>query len=110
VDRTEIADRLYGAAEAAARAQHFRLGDGADQDLRKLAAEAADRILDRSKRTEEDLAILITIGVTVFERVVKEMIGSAKRIEGYTDRQPGILGEQTLQDAMLRFCPLWPIC
>ena len=93
----------------AAQIRGFQFATSADADIRKMAEVAADTILSDAIG-RPNLAGFVKVGEQSFERLVEEMIGSAHAITGVSPLQQGTIGERTLADAMLRMCPLWPIC
>jgi hypothetical protein len=109
MDRQTIADRLYATAKRSADSRKYEFGAGADYEMRKLAGEAADRILQRSP-TDANLRPLVGDGERAFERIVDEMIKSPHARRNIDPSKRGIIGEETLRDARNALCPLWPIC
>jgi hypothetical protein len=108
--RGRIAARLYAAAETRASANGVRFGEGANHQLRYFSEQAADRILRRAAGEEAQRESFIAEGVAAFEAVVDRMVVARKGIAGYEQRNPGVIGEETLSRALRDLCPLWPIC
>jgi len=110
LSQDKIANRLYKATEAKALRMNFKLGQGADGDLRSKAKHAASEILKFQALTNVNLEGLVRNNEIVFAEIAEQMIQAAYRIPGYAEAHPGIIGEDTLRDVLLRFCPLWPVC
>ena len=78
-----------------------------------MSSWAKERISISELWSPEQLRLLIQDtsripeGERTFERLIDEMVVSSKQIKDYP---PGIIGEQTLQGALGRLCPLFPIC
>lgn len=105
-----LADELYAEFENYISKSNYSVGIDASSDVRKLAESAAASV---EKRRSENLTANEATNEearAAFRRLAKEMIESAKSIEGYSEANPGVVGERTLRDAMLRLCPIWPIC
>jgi hypothetical protein len=108
--RRRIAARLFAAAEARASLNGVRFGEGVDHQLRYFSEQAADRILRRAAGEEAQREALIAEGVAAFQAVVDRMVEARKGIAGYEQRNPDMIGEETLSWALRNLCPLWPIC
>ena len=108
----EVEDLFYSAAVTEAVALGYRLGDGADNDIR-VRAQGAARTVFREPRTDAERDLDIEHGVRAFRMVVDTMIGL--RREAYRNQpamlQGKIIGEETLRLAIEKLCPgLFPFC
>jgi len=111
VDRDDIAEAFFDTAVRRANEHGMRLGQGADYDIRRLAMEAAVRIrLHADTGAAEQLAQELESGFVAFQRLIDEMVSAASNILDYRQTHPGVIGEETLNLALLRLCPLFPIC
>jgi hypothetical protein len=108
-DRQDVAANLYAAATDAANAKGFRLGQGADHDIRQMAERAVDR-LGLDDLPDHDVATAIQTARNAFERLVEQMVLEVDAIPGYRENNPGVIGEHTLRRALDWLCPLFPIC
>lgn len=105
----QLEEALFNAAEAMATRHRVQFGQGADSDIRRLAREGAARILDRHGVVKPD-DLVVAQATLAFERLVVEMVSASLERPGYQIQFPGIIGEETLREARLRLCPLFPIC
>jgi hypothetical protein len=113
--KDEISSQLY--AVAAARSKHHGLGfgEGADQDLKSMALEAAERILEAAKNkpkenAEDYVRGAVRVGSEAMSTFVDEMVVSRLKIPNYMDSHPETIGEDTFRRAKSVLCPIWPIC
>lgn len=109
MNHDELARVFLDAAIGRARSGGVRLGDGADHDMRRYAERGASEILQRFPAVELTDPIVQETR-EAFHRVVDEMIRGSAEIPGYAARQPGVIGELTLQFALDKLCPLFPFC
>ena len=110
MDDSVIADRLIRAATAHARSRKYRIGPGADSDIARFATEAVPELKTSSTATGVPIEALIKTGEHVFELLVDEMIFSKKNVRELLATEPNVIGERTLELALVRLCPIWPIC
>jgi len=109
LNRKELAALLFETAEGRAQLHGRRFGPGADTDIRSFASRGADAIISRTAApTITDP--LVADAARNFERLVDEMVASVTELKDYAERNPGVIGEQTLARALSRLCPLFPIC
>jgi hypothetical protein len=97
---------LLGYAEGYAAARGYRLGQGAEFDFSRAMDLAAARMLNNPR--DQCLRSLSEVHINT-ERYINAMIEAARTIPGYSQRSPGVIGEQTFAAAR-RICPLWPFC
>lgn len=88
-----IEQRIFGAAEEVVRAEGLEFGQGAGHDLRRWAEKAAADIealpqAQGDARTREAEA--------AFRLVATRMLRARSEISDYAERNPGIVGEETL--------------
>lgn len=105
-----IASRLYDTARAAAQAHGVHFGDGADNQIHDLTTKAATEILRFCDVTNAAPEPMIKSSELLFVRLVDEMYAARLAIPGYAAGSPGIIGEQTLYEALQKLCPMWPFC
>jgi hypothetical protein len=110
-----IARTLYAAADARAKQLGLRFGDGAGLRLRRRAKDAARRIWKGAKGKKKEFAEAyvrgaVRVGSEAMVVFVDEMAVARLQIEGYVDKYPNTIGEQTEDRAKSALCPIWPIC
>jgi hypothetical protein len=105
MDRTQLADRLFIVAEQRAARVGRRLGQGADQDLRRLTERGAEELLKTADRVERERQIVEA--ETNLQRLIDMAAEGAAALQGYPS---DLLGEQSYFPAKLRFCPCRPFC
>jgi len=110
MDTQELSQRLYKAATDEARRRKLRFGDGAESTILNMADSAAYKILNLASVSGLDEASLMRSGEIAFEILVDRMIEARKRIDGYTKAHPNTIGEATLEIALRKLCPMWPLC
>ena len=110
METDEVERRLFAAFEARAKARKYKVGPDATSDVRNKAQAAAARVQKRVAEGRVTEKELLATAEAAFKALAEAMIASAQNIEGYAFQNPGILGERTLERAMLRLCPLWPLC
>lgn len=103
MDTQTLANELLSEAENRAQSQGVRFGEGAEDFMRAHALNAATEIIQSPRHDKEE-------AVFAFHKLVDEMIKQSDEIPGYKATRPGIIGEQTLDRALSRLCPLWPFC
>ncbi|MCG8313683.1 MAG: hypothetical protein MI976_10740 [Pseudomonadales bacterium] len=86
----------------------YRFGSGAQHMIdRRFAEQAAREVMKKEPQYFEPAKKKIREN---FRKLIDQMIIESKTIDKYANRQPGVIGEQTLSMAMFKLCPLWPIC
>ncbi|MEM9973704.1 MAG: hypothetical protein AAF771_05945 [Pseudomonadota bacterium] len=113
-DDASTATRIFAHAERHAARLGYRFGDGSDQDVRQLAdmAVAEVRIADRAGLEFSPMGAEVRMrqAEAALEVLVEQMVIAANEIPGYADSHPGVIGEQSLREALRKICPIWPIC
>lgn len=105
MDVDQLNSELLNAAleRAAAAGRHF--GQGADQDLRNLVANAAEHLAAISDPQRQSLEL--EQAQADLRRLIDEAIGNARALADYP---ADLLGEQSYFPARMRFCPCRPFC
>lgn len=111
-DENALAQRLFNAADHVIRGEGLQLGEGADGYLRERAELGAHEINvrsggDLSSVTAHDL---IRKAENNFERFAQEMLNARQEISDDVYLARNVAGEQTLDAALRKLCPIWPIC
>ena len=106
MDEQTLATRILTDAERHAEERGMRLGDGAHGFFEQHARNAARELVSDPQLSEGKVRAM----VAVFERLIDEMIGSSQTIKGYAAGHPGVIGEDTLADALRKLCPIFPFC
>ncbi len=106
----DIAKRLFSAAEQRAKAQKYRIGHGAQSDIRNMTEQAAPELLRYADFSGAPIESLVRNNEIVIRALIDEMVAAVRAIPGYLDKNPGVVGEETLAVARSRFCPCWPFC
>lgn len=108
-DQFERLTREFSAyANYYAARRGYRFGSGAQHMIgRTFAGQAAREVMKKEPRYFESAKKKIREN---FRKLIDQMIVESKTIDKYANRQPGVIGEQTLSMAMFKLCPLWPIC
>lgn len=112
MDAREAETVIYYAAVSRAVGLGFRIGSGADYDIRYVAKQTADEIFVAG-RSEADTDSDLERAVRSFQTMIDTMIG-VRRI-AYADDPAAlasnVIGERTYGLARLRLCPgFWPFC
>src|SRR5437870_1021159 len=104
MNRDHLARHIFEHAQKYADSRQVRLGPGADFQFKAYADRAADEL---AKTPDRELDARLRAMDMLFERLIDEMIGASKQIPGY---ERGVIGEQTLQRALQKLCPIFPFC
>ncbi len=112
---SDLADKLFAAADSRARQHGLQFGAGADVDLRGLARVGAETILKvaQSKPSDEGEQYVrgaARVAAEAMSTFVDEMTSARLRIAGYAAKNPNTIGEETFKQARKILCPIWPIC
>lgn len=105
--REAIAGELFRAAERYARRRKVEFGPGAKQDIQRFSEKAAAEI---ERTSEKEQGGRIKAASLSFELLIDEMIRQSRKIPNYQAQNIGVIGEQTLGNALSVLCPLWPFC
>lgn len=110
----DIEDRLYLLAVGTALGYGRAFHEHANQDVRRIIADAAAEVLQPSRlgsASQERAQLPLDQRIAEAERavvlLVQLMAQEAETIPNYFAYS---LGEQTLAGAFNRFCPCWPFC
>lgn len=107
-----IQKRLISYAIIYADRQGFRFGEGAEKMLANLTTNAAATCIQNAH--EEQKPQMVEVYTRQAEAAlsswVDHMISASREIQGYSERHPGIIGEQTFVKARKLLCPCFPIC
>lgn len=109
MDEAIIARRLYETADFAARIRGYKFSPDAESEMREKAMFAAHNIVAHPV-SKTNLPGLVKIGELTFEYFVEETMKSSDIERSLDPEFPSIIGTRTIRDAILRFCPMWPIC
>jgi hypothetical protein len=107
MSESEIADRIFSAAQAYAASKGVALGEGADHEFQLKARQAAQSI---SAVPPDIQDVRVDEAIRNFLHVIDHMVVGANSIEGYRAERGNVIGERTLGFALRRVCPLWPFC
>jgi hypothetical protein len=107
MNKLEITNAIFSAAQTYASNEKVRFGPGAFEDIKEYASKAAS---DLAELPSEEQQGRIRATSLVFERLIDEMVIQSKAIPGYQAANPGVIGEDTLRRALSVLCPLWPFC
>ncbi len=110
---SSLADSFLDVASRTAAAHGVKFGPGADQDVRTMTIQAAQRVLDEAQTRgagPDEIERLRNQGCAAFEKLVIHMIAARSTVYSVAEMAANEIGERTLQQAMLRICPLFPIC
>lgn len=109
---SERYERLKG--EFAAYANYYvltrgyRFGSGAQNRFEsEFAKKAADEIMRQTPTDFESARNQVHKNI---RKLIDRMIVEARKDSDYSRRNPGVIGEGTLVQALRFLCPLWPIC
>ena len=110
--REETAALLYAAAEQVAQLEGMRFGEGADEDLRRIAMELVAKIDARADGgiNSPDGQELVHKSEQAFAQLAREMVNAREHVYDQARLAMNIVGEQTLDWARRKICPLFPIC
>ena len=108
----ETAALLYAAAEQIAQLEGMRFGEGADLDLRNIAMQSAAKIDARAAGgiNSADGRELVHQAEQAFALLAREMVNAREEVYDQARLAQNIIGEQTLDWARRKICPLFPIC
>ena len=106
-----VKNRLVGYAQWYVSKQGYRFGVGAESAIEHILERAVRKIRSEIRGASEDQAeVVVRKAEVAVRRLIRRMIVESKRIPQYASRHPGIVGEDTLKNALKKLCPLWPIC
>jgi hypothetical protein len=105
VSNREIA--LFSWTQLYAASRGYRLGSGAYENFKKFSATAAEDI--EGSASDDRTARLREAGRNL-AGLVDRMIIEASSIPDYETKNPGVIGEDTLLQALRKLCPIWPVC
>lgn len=99
-------------AHRSAAKRGYRFGDGVEREIPRRTLDMAKRILERA--ANEGRSELVELDARTSEaqldQLVDAMIEAGRSIPGYFQSRGAVIGEQTIDIALRRLCPLWPIC
>jgi hypothetical protein len=102
-----IAAIIYAAATNYAKKSGYEFGDGSADAMERYAQQAA-QVVERGESNVQDFT-------PRFYWVIDHMIDASRTIPDYARLKPGVIGEQTLVEALsalqrLQLCPFPPFC
>jgi hypothetical protein len=106
--RDELAEALFAAAERTAQERGMRFDDGVDSDVRRLAVQAAERMLVQNPAMHPGDPLLKRAEAG-FEQLAEGMVSQVRRYRDDDAERPALKAD-TLARALSRLCPLFPIC
>lgn len=115
LDRLQTEIALYANYYAASRG--YRFGDGAKGSIDGFSRRAAGEInvifgfnrFPDYKEMRDGTHKLLEVKRN-FRMLIDRMVFVSKAIPDYEERSPGVIGEQTLEEALRDLCPIWPLC
>lgn len=104
--------RFYLNSLVYAKGRGYILGDDSNYFIEERCFRAAEDILNQNFNgdIQGNTIKLIKKADRAFEAFIDEMIFAAETIPNYLKNGGPRLGEQTLGEAQISLCPLWPIC
>jgi hypothetical protein len=99
----DIAGRLVRAAVDRASTLGAGFAPDGIEAIRQVAAQSVGKINERAQSERTPVELQITTAETSFRRLADAMIEVA-------GRPTQNLNSQNFQAALLRICPIWPIC
>lgn len=105
MDQFQLETQLFDTAAERAAAAGRHLGEGAEADLRAMAANGAAYLAGLSD--PEDQARQFEQAKADLRRLIDDALGTAQALADYP---ADLLGEQTYFPAKFRFCPCRPFC
>jgi hypothetical protein len=107
MNQADLEKKFFTGAVDYAKAHGRQFGAGAENEMREAAKRGAQDVFAKPAAERDKL---IQQGDEAFRRLIDAMVSSANANKEQFELRGDQLGENTLNSALGKLCPLWPFC